>query len=76
MALELFRAAAPGGSDMIQHQAELRAPAGLDTTDSSTLLDAGIDDSTPTEPHPYLVMELITGGNLEHLLARATMTRG
>ena len=74
VALKLFRAAAPGENDLIQHQAELRVLAGLGHHGIVTLLDAGIDDTTPSEPHPYLVMELITGGNLEHLLAQATLT--
>jgi serine/threonine protein kinase len=74
VALKLFRAAAPGENDLVQHQAELRVLAGLGHHGIVTLLDAGIDDTTPSEPHPYLVMELITGGNLEHLLARATLT--
>jgi len=74
VALKLFRTAAPGANELVQHQAELRVLAGLGHHGIVTLLDAGIDDTSPTEPHPYLVMELVTGGNLEHLLARATLT--
>ena len=47
VALKLFRAAAPGANELIQHQAELRVLAGLGHHGIVTLLDAGIDDTTP-----------------------------
>ncbi|TPW66875.1 serine/threonine protein kinase, partial [Schumannella sp. 10F1B-5-1] len=39
-----------------------------------TLLDAGIDDSLPDEPHPYLIMELVTGPNLEEAIRAGELT--
>jgi tRNA A-37 threonylcarbamoyl transferase component Bud32 len=70
VAVKLFRAGA--AADRIRHEGEARVLAGLSHHGLVTLLDAGIDDSTPGEPHPFLVMELVEGTNLEEALRQRT----
>lgn len=68
VALKLF-AAIPAGSETTPvFSAELRMLASLGHHGIVTLLDAGIDDSIPAEPHPFLIMELVTGPNLEEAI--------
>ncbi|QEO09773.1 serine/threonine protein kinase [Protaetiibacter larvae] len=67
VALKLFSAISHG-TDYSVHAAELRVLAGLNHHGIVTLLDAGIDDSVPTEPHPYLIMEFVEGNDLEYAL--------
>ena len=69
VALKLFGAIAAGTVSSPVFDAELRVLASLNHHGIVTLLDAGIDDSTPEEPHPYLIMELVTGPNLEQAIA-------
>src|SRR5262245_29924413 len=57
VALKLFRSPVPGESERAVYRDELRVLAGLGHHGIVTLLDAGIDDSIPDEPHPFLVME-------------------
>jgi hypothetical protein len=70
VAVKLFRAGA--AADLTRHEEEARVLAGLSHHGLVTLLDAGIDDSTPGEPHPFLVMELVEGTNLEEALRLRT----
>src|SRR5690606_19176658 len=53
---------------------ELRMLASLNHHGIVTLLDAGIDDSVPAEPHPFLIMELVTGPNLEQAIRAGDLT--
>ncbi|HWM33484.1 MAG TPA: protein kinase [Pseudolysinimonas sp.] len=66
VAVKLYRAAAD--DDLIRHQDEARVLAQLSHHGLITLLDVGIDDSTPDDPHPFLVMELVEGTNLAEAL--------
>ncbi|MGV8884323.1 MAG: serine/threonine-protein kinase [Microbacteriaceae bacterium] len=47
---------------------ELKVLASLSHHALVTLLDAGVDYSTPDEPHIFLVMELVSGTDLRHRL--------
>jgi hypothetical protein len=70
VAIKMFRTGK--AADLTRHEEETRVLAGLTHHGLVTLLDAGIDDSTPEERHPFLVMELIEGTNLEDALAQRT----
>lgn len=70
VAIKLFRAGAE--ADLTRHEEEARVLAGLSHHGLVTLLDAGIDDSSPTERHPFLVMELVEGTNLDEALRQRT----
>jgi tRNA A-37 threonylcarbamoyl transferase component Bud32 len=71
VAIKMFRAGAE--DDLTRHQEETRVLAGLSHHGLVTLLDAGIDDSDPSERHPFLVMELVEGANLEETLKNRTL---
>lgn len=68
VAIKVFRAGK--AADLTRHSEEARVLAGLNHHGIVTLLDAGIDDSDPAERHPFLVMEMVEGGNLEDALAQ------
>lgn len=68
VAVKMFRTGA--AADLTRHQDEARVLASLSHHGIVTLLDAGIDDSDPAERHPFLVMELVEGINLERTLAQ------
>src|SRR5690606_2272592 len=74
VALKLFGAVAPTATASPVFDAELRVLASLNHHGIVTLLDAGIDDSVPEEPHPFLIMELVTGPNLEEAIAGGELT--
>lgn len=69
VAVKLYGAVPVGASSAPVFDAELRVLAGLGHHGIVTLLDAGIDDSVPHEPHPFLVMELVTGPSLDQAIA-------
>lgn len=66
VAIKMFRTGAE--ADLTRHQEETRVLAGLNHHGLVTLIDAGVDDSMPEERHPFLVMELVEGTNLEDAL--------
>ena len=66
VAVKVFRAGAQ--TDLTRHQEETRVLASLSHHGLVSLLDAGIDDSDPSERHPFLVMELVEGRNLADTL--------
>lgn len=66
VAIKVFRTGA--AADLTRHSDEARVLASLNHHGLVTLLDAGIDDSDPAERHPFLVMEMVEGGNLEDAL--------
>jgi hypothetical protein len=68
VAIKMFRTGA--AADLTRHEEETRVLAGLSHHGLVTLLDAGVDDSDPSERHPFLVMELVEGANLEDTLAQ------
>ncbi|MFF1876757.1 serine/threonine-protein kinase [Leifsonia sp. NPDC058230] len=72
VALKLFRAG--GAADMDQHHTELAALARLSHHGIVSLIDAGIDYSTPDDPRPFLVMELVRGTDLQTTLDQRAPT--
>jgi GAF domain-containing protein len=74
VALKLFGAIPAGSEATPVFTAELRMLASLNHHGIVTLLDAGIDDSVPDEPHPFLIMELVTGPNLEQAIRAGDLT--
>jgi GAF domain-containing protein len=74
VALKLFGAIPAGAEATPVFTAELRMLASLNHHGIVTLLDAGIDDSVPDEPHPFLIMELVTGPNLEEAIRADDLT--
>ena len=70
VAVKMFRTGA--AADLTRHQEETRMLAALSHHGLVTLLDIGIDDSDPKERHPFLVMELVEGANLEEALKTRT----
>jgi len=73
VALKLFGAVAAGTESPV-FTAELRMLASLNHHGIVTLLDAGIDDSVPEEPHPFLIMELVSGPDLEKAIREGGLT--
>jgi serine/threonine protein kinase len=74
VALKLFGAIPAGSQATPVFTAELRMLASLNHHGIVTLLDAGIDESVPDEPHPFLIMELVTGPNLEQAIRGGDLT--
>ena len=72
VALKLFRAG--GAADMDQHHTELSALARLSHHGIVSLIDAGVDYSTPDDPRPFLVMELVRGTDLQATLDQRELT--
>jgi len=72
VAVKVFRAGAQ--TDLTRHQEETRVLASLSHHGLVSLLDAGIDDSDPSERHPFLVMELVEGRNLADTLEQRRLT--
>jgi eukaryotic-like serine/threonine-protein kinase len=72
VAIKMFRTGA--AADLSRHQEEARVLAALSHHGLVMLLDVGIDDTDPAERHPFLVMELVEGQNLEEALATRTFT--
>ena len=72
VAIKMFRTGA--AADLTRHEEETRVLAGLSHHGLVTLLDAGIDDSDPSERHPFLVMELVEGQNLDDALRQRTFS--
>jgi len=59
VAIKLFNAGAL--ADVRKQQEELRLLASLSHHGVVAVIDAGIDDSTPADPRPFIVMELVRG---------------
>lgn len=74
VALKLFGSIPAGAQITPVFTAELRMLASLNHHGIVTLLDARIDDSVPDEPHPFLIMELVTGPNLEQAIRSGELT--
>jgi eukaryotic-like serine/threonine-protein kinase len=64
VAIKVFSA----GVDVDQYQDELRLLASLSHHGVVSIVDAGIDDSTPSDHRPFLVMELIHGRTLREAI--------
>ena len=59
--------------DMARYQAELGVLAGLNHHGLVSIVDAGIDDSEPGDPRPFLVMELVNGTTLQRTLRQRSL---
>jgi eukaryotic-like serine/threonine-protein kinase len=59
VAIKLFNAGSV--ADVRKQQEELRMLAGLSHHGVVAVIDAGVDDSTPSDPRPFIVMELVRG---------------
>ena len=72
VAIKLF--AAGGVPETLQFHDELRVLAELSHHGVVTILDAGVDDSTPSDPRPFIIMELVRGETLRSILATRELT--
>jgi serine/threonine protein kinase len=72
VAIKLFR----GGTEshITHYREELRVLASLSHHGVVSIVDAGVDESLPAEPHPFLVMELVTGGTVGEEVKQRTLT--
>ena len=59
--------------DTERYDVELRALARLNHHGMVSIVDAGVDDSEPDDPRPFLVMELVNGHTLERTLRDRTL---
>ncbi|MDT4959332.1 MAG: eukaryotic-like serine/threonine-protein kinase [Pseudonocardiales bacterium] len=64
VAVKLFRPDAAAADQADRYEREARLLAGLSHRGLVAVFDAGIDDSVPDEPKPFLVMELVDGDTL------------
>ncbi|MCU1403712.1 MAG: hypothetical protein JWQ43_15 [Glaciihabitans sp.] len=60
VAIKVFKA----GTNFDRYRKELRLLAGLSHHGVVSIVDAGLDESTPDDPRPFLVMELVSGRTL------------
>jgi serine/threonine protein kinase len=73
VAIKVFLAGSEESLDRARE--ELRVLAGLGGHHGIvSVLDAGIDESSPDDPRPFLVMELVTGSSLRKLIDDAALT--
>jgi len=72
VAVKIFQAVSPEQIDVGKQ--ELTMLAALSHHGLVTLLDAGVDQSEPGDPHIFLVMELVESTTLEDRLKRGTLT--
>lgn len=66
VAVKVFFAGADSSLDRARE--ELRVLASLAHHGIVSVLDAGIDESTPNDPRPFLVMELVSGRTVRQLI--------
>ncbi|MEO6944564.1 MAG: serine/threonine-protein kinase [Lacisediminihabitans sp.] len=66
IAIKLFNA--DHEADREKHRDELRVLAGLSHHGVVSIIDAGIDESSPTDARPFLIMELVRGLTLKETL--------
>lgn len=69
VAIKVFSA----GVDVARYNQELRLLAGLSHHGVVSIVDAGIDHSAPSDPRPFLVMELIHGKTIRTTLERRSL---
>jgi Serine/threonine protein kinase len=72
VAVKVFLAGSEQSLDAARE--ELRVLASLAHHGIVSVLDAGIDESTPSDPRPFLVMELVTGRNVRELIAAGELS--
>ncbi|THG29354.1 protein kinase domain-containing protein [Naasia lichenicola] len=75
VAVKVFRAKASTTAELRLQEAEARLIAGMNHYALTTLFDAGVDNSDPSNPRIYLVMERIPGVDLKrHVEAHAPLS--
>lgn len=72
VAIKVFSAG--GEDDVERYREELRMLAGLSHHGVVSIIDAGIDLSTPDDPRPFLVMELVRGRTLRKTIAKKELS--
>jgi serine/threonine protein kinase len=72
IAIKLFREGSE--LDVANYRDEVRVLAGLSHHGVVSIIDAGIDDSAPQDPRPFLVMELVPGRNLRDSIAEGPLS--
>ncbi|MGV8896295.1 MAG: serine/threonine-protein kinase [Rhodoglobus sp.] len=72
VAIKLFKAGAV--ADVRTQQEELRLLAGLSHHGVVAVIDAGIDNSTPTDPRPFIVMELVQGHTIRQIINKRQLS--
>jgi serine/threonine protein kinase len=70
VAIKVFSA----GVDLARYNDELRLLASLSHHGVVSIVDAGMDSSTPTDPRPFLVMELIQGKTVRDTLKQRSLS--
>jgi len=72
IAIKVFSAG--GDSDVERYREELRMLANLSHHGIVSIIDAGIDESAPDDPRPFLVMELVRGRTLSSTIAKKQLS--
>jgi len=72
VAIKVFSAG--GEDDVERYREELRMLASLSHHGVVAIIDAGIDLSTPDDPRPFLVMELVRGRTLRKTIAKKELS--
>ncbi|MCU1413328.1 MAG: hypothetical protein JWN80_668 [Microbacteriaceae bacterium] len=73
VAVKLFTTGGHGQTE--RFRAELKMLASLSHHGIVPVLDAGIDESSPRDPRPFLVLELVPGDSLKTLLERGELAQ-
>ncbi|WP_158589997.1 GAF domain-containing serine/threonine-protein kinase [Amnibacterium setariae] len=73
VAVKVFKARAGDPEELRVQEAEAKLVASLNHYALTTLYDAGVDTSDPTNPQIYLVMEHMGGGDLRTRLRRGPL---
>jgi len=72
VAIKLYRSG--GEEEMAQYRTEQAALARLSHHGIVSLIDAGIDYSSPKDPRPFLIMELVSGTDLASMLSQRELS--
>lgn len=72
VAIKLFGAG--GASEIDRYREELRVLASLSHHGVVSILDAGIDNSSPQDPRPFLVIELVRGETIRTVITGADLS--
>ncbi|WP_285114325.1 serine/threonine-protein kinase [Leifsonia sp. fls2-241-R2A-40a] len=72
VAVKLFSSGSQ--DDVARFRAEVGVLAGLRHHGVVSILDAGVDDSSPKDPRPFMVIELVEGDTLRAVLNAGPMT--
>ncbi|MGH1526420.1 serine/threonine-protein kinase [Leifsonia sp. L25] len=72
VAVKLFSSGSE--DDVARFRAEVGVLAGLRHHGVVSILDAGVDDSSPRDPRPFLVIELVDGSTLRAVLHAGPLT--